>query len=411
MLLFYFTGSFLSPLQAQQNKTNQIQDTAYNAHIRKRTPVDSANLVDVYDILDFLLYHKNNRKISVEKNKKFHVSLLPGAGYTLQTGFAGVVTSNVAFYCGKSIDQKISSTKFEFVYTQFNQFIIPLQANIWSKGNKYNFIIDWRYLKYPSFTYGLGGSSLLKNGYMIDFSYFKIHQSLFKTIAKNMYGGVGYYLDYFWNIRELNPPAGVISSFEKYGFLSKEIASGIVFRFLYDSRLNQINPQKGFYSNIVYRPNFTFLGSQNNWQSLLVEFRKYIRLPFRSNNVLAIWSYNWLTTGGKPPYLLLPSTGWDDANNTGRGYIQGRFRGKNMIYLEAEYRFGITHNGLLGGVVFTNAQSFSKTPSQSGKLIEPAVGAGLRIKFNKVSGTNLCIDYGFGLQGSKGVFVNLTEVF
>ena len=45
------------------------------------------------------------------------------------------------------------------------------------------------------------------------------------------------------------------------------------------------------------------------------------------------------------------------------------------------------------------------------KPIYQAVGVGLRIKFNKFSNTNLCIDYGVGANGSHGFFGNLGEVF
>ena len=38
-------------------------------------------------------------------------------------------------------------------------------------------------------------------------------------------------------------------------------------------------------------------------------------------------------------------------------------------------------------------------------------GFGIRIKVNKVSNTNIAIDYGFGLDGSHGFFVNLGELF
>jgi hypothetical protein len=65
----------------------------------------------------------------------------------------------------------------------------------------------------------------------------------------------------------------------------------------------------------------------------------------------------------------------------------------------------------LGGVVFANAQSFSKDIASQLSVIAPAVGTGLRIKLNKSSKANLCIDYGFGLNGSKGLFLNLGEVF
>jgi hypothetical protein len=126
---------------------------------------------------------------------------------------------------------------------------------------------------------------------------------------------------------------------------------------------------------------------------------------------LALWSYNWLTLSGKPSYLLLPSTGWDEAYNTGRGYIQSRFRGRNMLYQEAEYRFRIMHNGLIGGVVFVNNQIYTSNTSDNIVTIAPGWGTGIRIKFNKFSRTNIAIDYGFGLDGSHGFFVNLGEVF
>jgi len=67
-----------------------------------------------------------------------------------------------------------------------------------------------------------------------------------------------------------------------------------------------------------------------------------------------------LRFNGNPPYLDLPSTGWDTYSNTGRGFIQGRYRRKNMVYLEAEYRFKVSKSGLLGGVVFANAQSLTE---------------------------------------------------
>jgi hypothetical protein len=62
-------------------------------------------------------------------------------------------------------------------------------------------------------------------------------------------------------------------------------------------------------------------------------------------------------------------------------------------------------------VVFANAQSFSPVPYSELTTIAPGWGGGLRIKLNKESGSNLCIDYGFGLNGSRGFFVNLNEVF
>ena len=82
-----------------------------------------------------------------------------------------------------------------------------------------------------------------------------------------------------------------------------------------------------------------------------------------------------------------------------------------MEYLEVEDRFAISENGLIGGVVFVNAQSFKKNLATQFSAIAPGYGFGLRLKLNKTSATNICVDYGFGLQGSQGISVNLGEVF
>jgi hypothetical protein len=168
----------------------------------------------------------------------------------------------------------------------------------------------------------------------------------------------------------------------------------------------------------VFRPNRQALGSTTNTEMLLLEGRAYVHPSRRSANVLAFWSYNALTLKENPPFLDLPSTGWDTSSNLGRGYIQGRFRGKNLLYLESEYRFGLTRSRLLGGVVFANAQAVSEDAQRPDEPIAkrydkvaPAVGAGLRVNLNKVSHTNLGIDYARGIQGSSSLSFNVGEVF
>jgi hypothetical protein len=45
------------------------------------------------------------------------------------------------------------------------------------------------------------------------------------------------------------------------------------------------------------------------------------------------------------------------------------------------------------------------------EVISPGIGIGLRIKFNKFSNTNACIDFGKGRNGSGGFVGNLGDVF
>jgi len=122
---------------------------------------------------------------------------------------------------------------------------------------------------------------------------------------------------------------------------------------------------------------------------------------------------------GNPPYLGLPAVGWDARNRTGRGYVQGRFRGTAEIYAEVEWRFRITDNGLLGGVVFANAETFSRAPvsylgfvGNGTDLFQytPAGGVGLRFMMNRQSRTNVTLDFTVA-EKTWGVYFGAGEAF
>lgn len=337
--------------------------------------------------------------------------VIPQVGYTLQTRGVAAVLVNAAF---RKAHANMSSMTGQISYTQNNQIILTANSMVWMPGNRFLWTNDWRLMHYPQATYGLGMYTSTDRVINMDYAYFRFYQSLLGRLAPNLYAGIGYSLDLHWNIESYarNRELSRISRYP-YGIEGRSVSSGPTLQVLYDNRRNAINPIGGLYVNAVLRVNTAFLGSDNTYQSLLLETRKYLHLPAASDNILAIWSYNALALSGNPPFLDLPSTGWDNTGNLGRGFIQGRFRGKNLLYAETEYRFRITNDRLLGGVVFANAQTVTEPDQASGQFekVIPAVGAGLRIKMNKISRTNLSVDYGFGMDGSKGLFFNLGEVF
>jgi outer membrane protein assembly factor BamA len=353
----------------------------------------------------------NRNSVSDSENLqpgKLYTSVFPAIGYALSNGVTFILASNYSFYTSSLNSTNLSAISLNPLYSLKHQVIVPLISSIWLKDNKINILGDYRYYQYPSYTFGLGGKRLLAQSDSVDYSYIKISQEVLYRLGHNLYGGIGYNLDYHYNIHEL----GDDPQYETYNNeVTKTTSSGLVGRLKYDDRVNINNPKNAFYANFVYRDNLTFLGSDNNWQEVEVEFRKYISLSPYRQSVLAFWSWNEFTFGNNVPYFDLPSTGWDDYSNSGRGYIQGRFRGTGIIYLEGEYRFDILNNGLLGGVVFVNGESVPNYPANSFTDIHPGGGIGLRLKMNKYSNTNLCVDYGFGDEGSRGFFFNVGEVF
>lgn len=398
----------ISPaLTIAQSKDSVVQKTE-NA---KEKEADSlSRQKDIFDLFNnFFGAHISSKPDTLKlRPGKLFLAIVPAIGYTLEGNWLANVSLNTSFYTSNPQSTNLSTINYGTQYDLNHQLIVPIISDIWLKNNVINLLGDWRYYIYPSYTYGLGGNTLLSNADLIDYSYIRIYQEILGHFNSYFYFGGGYNYDNHFDIKEL----GSNPDFNLYNNgATQTISSGPVVHFMYDSRSNINNPIDAFYGSITYRYSSTILGSTEQWQSLFLEFKKYIKLFASSPNVLALWSWNVFTFEGNPPYFDMPSNGWDINNNSGRGYIQGRFRGQNMLYDEAEYRFRITHNGLLGGVIFANAESVSQYPSNKFEYINPGYGLGLRVKMNKYSDVNLCFDYGFGLMGSRGLFVNLGEVF
>jgi len=409
MILFTGFGAFAQQNQSSGIPITKLSPSGVNMGSKDTTLMfNGVKQQDLGDVLHNLFHTKSKPQIDSITSKP-QVSVVPAIGYTLVTSFAVVVSGNVAFRNGP--ESRISTIVASASYTEKKQFIMPVQTNFWTKDNGYEFVGNYSYLKYPQSTYGLGSNSSFYEEDPMDYSLIQLYETVLRHIGGNFYAGIGFDFDDHWDISEKGNPDGSESDYAKYGEQSRTISSGFTLNGQLDSRDNAINPSKGAYIGLQLRSSDKTFGATNNWQSLIIDVRKYINFPEGSGNTLALWSYDWLIVGGKPPYLDLPATGWDANFATGRGYIQGRFRGDDMVYAESEYRYRITEDGVLGGTVFLNAESFSAYRHTALESIQPGYGPGLRVKLNKVSDTNISINYGFGNEGSRGLFISVGEAF
>ena len=162
----------------------------------------------------------------------------------------------------------------------------------------------------------------------------------------------------------------------------------------------------------MYRTFFDgFLGGDATWQTVNIDVRTYRTLTTGGRNKLAFWFMGNLVTGGTAPFFDLPEIGSD--GRSGRGYSEGRYRGEQLLYGEVEYRGTLTSNGLVGMVAFLNNTTVNNSETGE-KLFDssaPGAGFGLRLLLNKRSRTNLCADYGWGKQGSRGFYLSIQEAF
>ncbi len=390
-------------LLAQTIQHDSTRETARSVPV-----AEQKDAVDVIRKLAPWLHLKDQDTVLLPVNRVF-ITVLPELGYSLQTRFLAQVQGIIAY---RKLGANVSTIIPAIAYTQNNQILAAIKLNSWTRNNRLNWVGDYRVYKYPQSTFGLGTSSLPNDKRNIDFIHFRIYQSLLKRLRPNLYAGLGYNLDYHMNIRitDNNDQPTAIANYQ-VGVSGRSVSSGVVFNLLYDGRLNSINAEPSVYAGLIVRPNLRLLGSDNTYQNVSLDLRKYVYLPARSAGVLAIWLYNAFTFGDMAPYLDLPSTGGDTYENSGRGYLQGRFRGRNFLYQEVEYRFPITRNRLLGGVAFINNQIATEPLTNQFVKTAPGGGVGLRVTANKYTRLNLAIDYAIGLNGSGGFFFNFGEYF
>ena len=365
------------------------------------------------DIIDILL--KGFQKPKTEKKEQpqnTFITLFPAIGSTPATRLVGLVAANIAFNMGNIKTTTPSVLLTSISYSINKQLLFPVRSNIWLRNNSWNLLGDWRIMKYPQNTYGLGGGSSVNEKDLIVYSYIRVYETALKKVYSKLYAGGGFNIDYFYNVDDTWKGSSP-SPFSSYGTGTgnNSFSKGLNLSLLWDNRKNTINPENGSYMNLVYRFYPSWAGNTSGWASIYADFRKYFCFSQKKKNILALWFLYWGVPKGDAPYLLLPSNAWDSYCNTGRGYVQGRFRSKNMLYAEAEYRYKITANGLIGGVIFANAASYSEVGSGKYKYIYPAVGAGLRVKLNKNSNTNLVIDFAMGIKHSNGFYLDVGEIF
>lgn len=376
-----------------------------------------------------------------DTTRKKSIFILPYISTSPTLGFLVGVGGTVSWYVGKTITTKQSAASFSAELTTKEQKLFQFKSNVYTDKNKFFAQGDWRYYIYSLPTFGLGtgrnnpvpaipgypaDSSL--NGdwnteFQVKYRWLKIHEIISYNIGKNLYAGVGIHFDYHYDIEDeqlnLDSTVPQITPHYAYSTLhnfnpSQYRSSGFSMNFVYDTRDNLINAYKGYYVNVNFRWNSTLIGSDQDATQLYAEFRTYVNLEKKlPRHLIAFWMYGGYQLSGNVPYFDLWATGFDQMNSSGRGYLQGRWRGENLMYGEVEYRFPISRcTQILGGVLFLNASTASSKDADVPLFgyIRPAGGAGLRIMVAKENRTNLAIDFTVG-EKSSGIYFSAMEAF
>ena len=377
---------------------------------------------DLFDLLRELRHKPAPPPPGPEDYKKWMMAAAPVITYGPTSGFGIGVAGNMAVYKGFPETTRISSLVASVTGTTKEQVLVNAKFNTAALNNSSLFEGDNRLYWTSQKTYGLGTGTSEGDAVDQKYDYFRFYETFYRQVVRHAYLGAGFLYSNHTDVRPADdaasatwPSSPYVVYSEQHGFdPASQTSAGLSLSALFDSRDGPINPSRGLYAKASFSAFFHgFLGGASDWQQLSYDARTYLRLTPDARHKLAFWLSGDFVTGGTAPYLDLPATGMDTYGRAGRGYPQGRFRGQSLVYGEAEYRWTATRNGLFGMVAFLNTETLSN--EQTGeKLFDSfatGAGVGLRLMLNKRSQTNLCVDIGWGEQGSRAVYFAVQEAF
>lgn len=379
--------------------------------------------------------------------KRYQLIPMPVIGLSPTSGFLIGAAASLTFRTGKEGNTGTSMSNFlaNALLTARSQKIFQVRGTTFIKEDNWILPTDLRLNANRQPTYGLStNQTAFARSYlnqttkvsddiidgppekeMIAFNHARVYQTALRRYKDTrLFLGVGYHFDAVWNIADpyfgLNGEDFKVSYHTKYQLennlpLKAYAQSGVSVDAVFDSRDNILNAYAGRFINFSFRYNPEWMGSTRKATQLWLEYRDYFNLSAANpRHLIALWSYTWLVASGRVPYMLLPATGWDLFGRSGRPHTSGRFRGQDLNYTEAEWRFPLPgFNRKLGGVAFVNATTASNRNSNI-MLFEHfqfGYGAGLRYMVNTKTRANISLDYGRGVNGASGVFVNINEMF
>jgi outer membrane protein assembly factor BamA len=238
-----------------------------------------------------------------------------------------------------------------------------------------------------------------------------------RKLAKGFYAGAGmewtFMGNYTMSLSELDAV-----NFNDVGIEMKMIQPLIMFEF--DSRDNAVYPTSGVY--ITNQTNFISDSFGSKLENIGPGMQPVLQKDyFFGKNYLKAKAYHsfdgtwrsvlaaqYMTRAGLGD---VPVSMWENANNWIRGYTEGKNSGKQLHFLEVEWRKYVTDR--IGFVTFGSlgfvGEKLNDTFSKDGLV--PAAGAGFRFRVMKSNPVAFRVDYAVGRNGESSIYFGLSEYF
>lgn len=332
---------------------------------------------------------------------KTRVLPLPVLFYRPQTSLAFGAQLKTIFRIGKNKALAHPSTVSpEVIYTLNNQFITKVISDIYLAKNSWHLYSDMDFRKFPDLFFGIGNRTDPESEEAYTTRSWEIDLHLDRHIHNGFHLGFHFHL-LDWTLLE-RETGGLLDSGAIPGSDSGTVSGGGL-RFIYDTRDHIFYPRHGELFQVQFTLYHRFLGSTSEFSSLIVDLRKYLPLPKKQALALQFFMQS---QAGDVPFLLMGQLG---GSYRLRGFYTGRFRDKNLLLLQGEWRIPLLWRA--------SVSVFAALGQVAGRLNDLEIdgfhftlGFGLRFMYNKTESLNARMDLGWG-GDSSGIYMEGSESF
>jgi hypothetical protein len=329
-----------------------------------------------------------NDSTSPEKPKFL---LYPTVAFTPETSWEIGISALLLYYAKRDTTNRLSEIQSLNFYTLNKQYGAWFEHFIYTDKDKWFFLGRLRFQRFPLLYYGIGPSAKKEDELLVNSNYILIRERVLHKIAHNLFAGLEIDFQKLYNgsIDQMGstlpaPPGSA-------GTQNIGLGAGIV----YDTRHNILNVRNGNFAEVAWLNYSPSLGSDYTFRSLTFDGRAYRTV--KKNQVFAAQLYGQFI-GGNPPFNQMALVGNESLM---RGYYTGRYRDKNYIAAQAEYRFlPFGFSKRLGATAFIAsgvvAPAFNKFSINN---ILPSAGVGLRYLVFPKKDIFLRFDVGFTKEG------------
>jgi outer membrane protein assembly factor BamA len=335
--------------------------------------------------------------------KSHNILLFPLVAKSIETGWSFGVAGSATFHLNKlDTTTRTSNLQALALYTANKQFLAAVNGTQYFKKEKYILNEQLSYSSFPDKFWGLGNRAPDSAEEAYSFKQYYIYLHLLKHLGRSLYVGS---IFEFQNLLDVDYKSGGIFDKQQINGRYPYKVSGLGLSLTYDNRNNAFAPDNGNFIQLYFNHFSKTLGSDFVYTNIVLDARKFIRLY--KQQVLALQLFSFTNTGQSVPLRSLASFG---GNNSMRGYYDGRFRDKQQMTFQAEYRFpiykrfGMVAFGGIGDVAHDYADFSIQT-------LKYSFGSGLRFALNRKEKLNLRIDYGIAKGGNSGLYLELGEAF